>query len=264
MRVKRPMEPRCNEGVILAGRSTLEFRRSTWIREFQRSRNVWVPGDWQPSGVVQKRVGIGLGSWVVVFWLEVSAWGWLRWCFSLCFSCSIIFNLINNFQDGWQPQQQQPQNQPNITITRAKVKSRTSSSFESGLLWLSVWRLVLRTNDEISHGERHSIAKGMPNEYSIIFYHNHIHKSYWKLLQNCNSRWNIRLKFLQFFHLRYYPPQLDIFCQRCCRGQVPLSEAPPVGPLRCVSWRENAICHGIKGGPGDQLPEKNIDEVLYV
>ena len=29
----------------------------------------------------------------------------------------------------------------NITITRARVKSRTSSSFESGLLWLSVWRL---------------------------------------------------------------------------------------------------------------------------
>ena len=60
------------------------------------------------------------------------------------------------------------------------------------------------------------------------------------------------------------PHNWIFFCQRCCRGQAPLSEAPPVGPLRCVSWRDNAICHGIKGGPGDQLPEKHIDEALYV
>ena len=140
----------------------------------------WLAACAKRSGVGQKRVGqLALGSWVVVFWLEVSAWGWLRWCFP----CSLSFDSTNNFQDGWQPQRQQQQTQPKHHNNKSKhVKSRTSS-FESGLLWLSelsqhserCWRpypvIVLRTNDESSHGEghSHSIAKGMPTG-TVLFY----------------------------------------------------------------------------------------------
>ncbi len=127
--------PRCNEGWSwrpwLKHLSWLE----TWSfgpheGEFQEQKCVWAWWPyWQPvpnSWVVVQKELTGLGSWVVVFWLEVSALGCLRWCFP----CSIIFNLINNSQDGWQPQQQQ--NHP-------KHNNNKSNSWIQDLFQFWIW-----------------------------------------------------------------------------------------------------------------------------